>query len=91
MRAGFRDALRFLEFSPLFLHLPPGRFSTRPAAARDQILEAMAGSRIRIRRQVYAAIKLAILFEAYADEANWAAVGYDGPGPAFAARGEARG
>jgi hypothetical protein len=86
MRTGFRDALRFLEFTPLFLHFPPARFSTSSPATRDRILEAMATSRIRLRRQVYTAIKQAVLFTAYGDPTAWAAVGYDGPGPAFGQR-----
>ncbi len=86
MRTGLRDALRFLEFSPLFLHLPPTRFSTGSPAMRDRILGAMATSRIRLRRLVYSAIKQAVLFTAYGDPSAWAAVGYEGPGPVFARR-----
>ena len=87
LRSLFRDAVRFLEFSPILFSLPPGRFSTRSASDRDEFLEAMAGSRIMIRRQVFGAVKQSVLFSAYAHSAAWAEVGYDGPGAIFDGRG----
>lgn len=90
LRPLFRDALNFLEFSPLLLSLPPGRFSTRTAAGRDEVLRGMANSSLTIRRQVYAAVKQAVLFTAYSDTSSWALVGYDGPGAVFRGRGRRR-
>ena len=75
--------MRFLEFSPLFMALPPGRFSTRSAQSRDEILRAMAGSSLMFRRQVYAAVKQAVLFTAYGHPSTWDLIGYDGPGAIF--------
>jgi len=65
IRSLFRDAVRFLEFSPLLFSFPPGRFSTRSAEARDQILRDMTTSTLVIRRQVYGAVKQSLLFTAY--------------------------
>ena len=87
LRPLFRDALDFLEFSPLLLSLPPGRFSTRSADARDDVLRGMANSSLTIRRQVYAAVKQAVLFTAYSHTSAWTLVGYDGPGAVFRGRG----
>ncbi|MDP3938493.1 MAG: twin-arginine translocation signal domain-containing protein [Deltaproteobacteria bacterium] len=87
IRSLFIDAVRFLEFSPLLFSFPPGRFSTRSAEARDQILRDMAASALLIRRQVYAGIKQSILFTAYSQPATWAPLGYEGPGAVFERRG----
>ncbi len=90
LRPLFRDALNFLEFSPLLLSLPPGRFSTRTAEGRDEVLRGMADSSLTIRRQVYAAVKQAVLFTAYSHTSSWTLVGYDGPGAVFRGRGGPR-
>lgn len=83
LRSLFIDAVRFLEFSPLVMALPPGRFSTRPAEGRDAILHAMANSSLMIRRQVFAAVKQAVLVTSYGDPATWDLISYDGPGAIF--------
>ena len=90
LRPLFRDALNFLEFSPLLLSLPPGRFSTRTAEGRDEVLRGMTDSSLTIRRQVFAAVKQAVLFTAYSNTQSWTLVGYDGPGAVFQGRGGRR-
>lgn len=77
--SGLRSALGLVEWlgGPFAGHL--GRFSGLSLAARSEVLEALARSRLGLARAIFAGLKQLCLFVFYAQDASWAGVGYEGP------------
>lgn len=74
--AGLRLLLVTIEYGTvLFERTLP--FSRLDAAARERALAAWEGSRLGIRRQLVASLKLIAFLHFYDEPAAWAGVGYD--------------
>jgi len=77
MRSDVRDALRLVEWWPLFTRF--ARFTSLSPEAQDAELEDMIGSRFSIRRSAFGGLKFFVMFFHYSQDAAWAGTGYDGP------------
>lgn len=72
-----RDALRVLEWGPLFSYAAP--FTALEAAEQDASLRVAATSRLGFRRSSFQGVKFLVTFLHYSQEPAWAGIGYDGP------------
>lgn len=79
MARGLRGALWITELASPLLAGRLGRFSRLDAAARHDCIAALAASDLALLREVYAGLKQACHFTFYAQDATWAALGYEGP------------
>jgi hypothetical protein len=76
---GVASALWVVEWVSPLLAGRPGRFSRMDLADRTRCIEALMQSRLAIAREIYAGLKQLCLFQFYAADASWPAIGYDGP------------
>ncbi len=77
LRDDLTAALQLVEWWPLVTR--GTRFTRLDAAAQDDLLADMAGSRLAERRTAFQALKFVTVFFYYTQEPTWAAIGYDGP------------
>lgn len=77
LRSDVRDALRLIEWGALLTRLQ--RFSRLDARAQDAELEALARSRLAVRRTAFQGVKFLVMFFHYTQDPAWAGIGYDGP------------